>query len=268
MTMRTRLVRTIEKAIPEEVRTWIAERLNPADIVAGAIIAAILTALGVFHFVSSGRASVTVCASDAQHRARAAALSAQAASTITTGTARGAADSERQAPLTTTGASGVIVVHVAGRVSHPGIVSLPASSRVYDAVARAAPLPDACLDALNLAERLEDGMRIYVPSRSEVVASGGIEAWVVRSGTSVSNGSSAFRNRASKEAPPHRVDLNAATARDLEELPGIGPKTAQKIIEYRDQNGFFRSVNDLLEIPGIGEKKLENIKPYVFVRGQ
>lgn len=266
--MRTRLVRTIEKAIPEEVRSWIADRLNPADIVAGAIIAALLTALGVFHLVSSGRASVTIGVSDARDRARAAALSAQAASMITTGTVRGAAGSDRQARSTTTSASGVIVVHVAGRVSHPGIVSLPASSRVYDAVARASPLPDACLDALNLAERLGDGMRIYVPSRSEVAASGGIEAWVVRSGTSISNGSSGSGNRASGEASPPRVDLNAASARDLEELPGIGPKTAQKIIEYREQNGFFRSVDDLLEIPGIGEKKLENIKSYVFVRRQ
>ncbi len=149
-----------------------------------------------------------------------------------------------------------ITVHVAGQVNKPGVYTLPSGSRLRDAIQQAGGTKaDADLDGVNLAEPLSDGQKVYVPSKAE---------------TRVATASAEPRAPASRDAPrtPPRfpLDINRATAEELERLPGIGPVLAARIVEYRRQHGQFQSVEELLEVRGIGPKRLEQIRPYVVVR--
>lgn len=139
-----------------------------------------------------------------------------------------------------------VVVHVAGSVSTPGVYTLSGGSRVVDAVAAAGgALPRARVDALNLAAALRDGEQIYVPAIGEVVSA--------PAGATASTGSS------------FPLDLNAATIEQLDQLPGVGPATANAIIARRTEIGRFVSVDDLLEVPGLGPAKVAAIRGLVTV---
>jgi len=140
-----------------------------------------------------------------------------------------------------------IVVDVAGAVRRPGLVRLPPGSRVADAVARAGGLARrADRDGVNLAAPVSDGQQVLVPSRAAA-------------GTSApSPGASAT---GSPSAGP--VSLSAATAEQLDTLPGIGPVTAQKIVDYRTQHGAFHSVDELDAIPGIGPARISELQGLV-----
>jgi competence protein ComEA len=133
-----------------------------------------------------------------------------------------------------------LVVHVAGAVRRPGLYRLAEGKRVADAVARAggatAPADTA---AINLAAPLADGMQVLVPRRIPVAAA------------------------AAAQAPAGRVSLGSATVEQLDALPGVGPVTAQKIVDYRSAHGGFRSVEDLDAIPGIGPARIEQLRELV-----
>lgn len=134
--------------------------------------------------------------------------------------------------------TGELVVSVAGEVVRPGLVRLPAGSRVDDAVRAAGGLaPGADVGLLNLARRLVDGEQVLV----------GIDA---PPGAPATGGA----------APGGLLDLNAATAEQLDALPGIGPVLAERIVEWRTEHGGFRSVDQLREVPGIGESKYATLK--------
>lgn len=129
--------------------------------------------------------------------------------------------------------SGSIVVHVAGAVRRRGLVRLKDGDRVGDAVrAAGGATRSGDLNAVNLAARVADGQQVVVPSRGGAGASGA--------------------------AGP--VSLSTATPEQLDELDGVGPGLAQKIIDYRTQHGGFRSVDELGEVPGIGDKRLESLQ--------
>jgi len=154
--------------------------------------------------------------------------------------------------------SGEVSVHVAGAVARPGVVELADGARVTDAVAAVGgPTADADVDRLNLAAPLVDGARIAVPRvgaepSSEVTTSVPGPAGAGGSGTG---------------APGEpTVNLNTATAEELETLPGVGPATAAAILAHREDNGQFGAVEDLLEVRGIGEAKLEAVRDFVTVR--
>ena len=139
-----------------------------------------------------------------------------------------------------------VTVHAAGAVATPGVYRLEAGARVADLLTAAGgATADADLDQLNLAAPLADGERILVPRKGEVppAAAAGSQ----------------------EPSPTSKVDLNTATAEELDRLPGIGPATAEAIIRHRETHGRFRSVTDLLEVRGIGEAKLEQLRPLVKV---
>lgn len=140
-----------------------------------------------------------------------------------------------------------VVVHVSGAVANPGVYTLPYGSRVNDAVLLAGPLSDADLDALNLAAPISDGQKISVPQEGELIQ----EAQASVSSVLSSGGG--------------KVNLNTATLAELDSLPGIGPATAQKIIDYRTQHGGFKSIDELDAVSGIGPKKLEDLRDLVSV---
>lgn len=143
-----------------------------------------------------------------------------------------------------------VTVHVAGAVTTPGVYVVPDGARVDDAIRSAGgPMDDADLDGLNLAARVVDGQRVYVPVVGEVDPA------------SVPSGAPAEQ----AGAPGLPVDLNTATVEQLESLPGVGPATASAIVDDRDRNGPFSSVDDLERVPGIGPAKLEALRDLVAV---
>jgi comEA protein len=196
-----------------------------------------------------------------------------------------------------------VKVHVAGRVKKPGVYTLPSNSRVNDALQKAGgPLPGADLGALNLADWAQDGTKIDVPNtqaplptptptiivrevRVPVAApapaaapapretrlstkestpktaktGGSAPRAVTESGGQSSNASPEFL----KQNP---INLNSASLEELQELPGIGPKMAERILAFRAENGGFKTVEDLDEVKGIGEKRMEDLRPLVRVR--
>ncbi len=136
-----------------------------------------------------------------------------------------------------------VVVHVAGWVRDPGVYELPEGDRVIDALrAAGGPRRGADLQALNLAAPLADGVQILVPRRS----AGG----TTPAGPSQAGGA---------------ININTASAAELEALPGIGPVLAQAIVDYRTENGPFTSVDELEEVSGIGPATLEEVRDLVTV---
>jgi competence protein ComEA len=149
------------------------------------------------------------------------------------------------------GPGGRVFVHVAGAVRKPGVYTLRAGSRVVDAVERAGGArPSADLSAVNLASKLEDGRQVLVPRR---VPGGGMAAAPASPGA------------AAPGVPAQPLDLNTATLEQLDTLDGVGPATAQKIIDYRTQHGGFGSVDELGQVSGIGEKRLAALRDHVRV---
>jgi competence protein ComEA len=142
------------------------------------------------------------------------------------------------------GGGGRLVIHVAGAVRQPGVYRLRSGARVDDAVQRAGGATRrADLGGLNLAAELEDGRQVLVPERARGAAPAG--------------------GAAPEPAPGQPLNLNTATLEQLDTLSGIGPVTAQKIIDYREELGGFGSVEELGEIPGIGDKRLASLREEV-----
>ena len=176
----------------------------------------------------------------------------------------------KPAPVPTTGpaagpgglstTSGSVVVHVTGAVSRPGVVTLPPGSRVTDAInAVGGASAEADTQQLNLARVLTDGEQIRVPRIGEVLPDpapqpGGAATPSVGTAPGKTNGGASGT-----------ININTASATDLEKLPGIGPALAQRIVEYRDSHGPFASVDALTDVPGIGKAKLEGLREQATV---
>ena len=140
-----------------------------------------------------------------------------------------------------------IAVDVEGAVNNPGLYELAPGSRVGDAVEMAGGMTDDALaHGVNRAAKLEDGMQVYVPSASEETAPKVLT-----------------QPQSAESVPSGKVSLNSASASELQELPGIGPSLSQRIIDYRQENGGFSSVDDLKNVSGIGEVRFENLKDLI-----
>ena len=152
----------------------------------------------------------------------------------------------RAAPVKVEGSrsSGAAVVHVVGAVRRPGVYRLPSWARLAAALRRAGGATSrADLQGVNLAAKVTDGQQVIVPARV-AGASGGVAA-------------------VGGAVPGQPVSLNSATVEQLDELDGIGPATAEKILEYRQEHGGFGSVDDLKQVSGIGPKRFETLKEKV-----
>jgi competence protein ComEA len=148
----------------------------------------------------------------------------------------------------------VLVIHVVGAVRRPGLYRLGDGKRVADAVAKAGGATRrADLAALNLAAPLVDGTQILVPGRANVACDG------ATSGSAIVG--SAAPGQAATAGP--KVSLSTATAEQLDTLPGVGPVTAQKILDYRAEHGGFASVDDLDAVPGIGPTRIDELRDLV-----
>jgi competence protein ComEA len=147
-----------------------------------------------------------------------------------------------------------LVVHAAGAVVVDGLHDLPPGARVADLLAAAGgPSPDADLDRLNLAAPLADGQRVWFPRVGEDAPPP----------VAVPDGGTAPSGTAGPDATGAPVNVNTATAEELDDLPGVGPSTAAAIIEHRERVGPFVTVEDLLEVSGIGDAKLAQMRDQV-----
>lgn len=143
-----------------------------------------------------------------------------------------------------TGEASEVVVHVSGAVGNPGVYILPESARVVDAIEAAGGAnPGADVDQLNLAAPVIDGHQIRVPRVGEMLPP-----------------------PPTQEEASGPVDLNRADATRLQDLPGVGPATAEAIVAFREEHGSFRTVDDLLDVPGIGPAKMAAIADAAVVR--
>lgn len=212
--------------------SWVAARWDPGrwgaiGLGAVAALAAVIAAVGVW----SGR-PVAEPVPDLPVVAAAAPTSA-------------AAD-----PVPVVPAGGPVIVNVAGKVRRPGLVTMREGARVGEAVeAAGGALPAVDLTPLNLAARVVDGQQIVVGAPAPAPASPG----------------SAAAAPAAAPAPGGKLDLNAASLEQLDALPGVGPVTAKKILDWRTQNGRFAAVEQLREIPGIGDARFGTLRELVRV---
>jgi competence protein ComEA len=138
-----------------------------------------------------------------------------------------------------------VIVHVAGAVREPGVYRMRPDARVDDAVGRAGGATNrADLSQVNLAAKVEDGRQVLVPERLRAAAAGSATA---------------------PTQPGVPLNVNTATLEQLDELDGIGPATAQNILDYREEHGGFGSVDELGEVPGIGDVRLASLREQVRV---
>jgi len=145
----------------------------------------------------------------------------------------------------------VIFVHVSGAVRNSGLVELKSGARVADAIeAAGGPLDDACIDAVNLARKVEDGEHVHLPNINENVQN-------EESAQSV--------DQHTGDVAARMVNINTATTDELEQLPGIGPSTAKKINSDRETNGPYKDIEDLKRVPGIGDKKFAALEDLICI---
>lgn len=139
-----------------------------------------------------------------------------------------------------------IMVHISGAVNKPGILRLDSNKRVVDALDLAGGArDDADLDKINLAAKLHDEEKIYIPKIGEVQSN-----------------ISSLASSPSSSASSSKININSADLNELTKIPGVGEKTAQKILDYRANNSFS-SIEDIKNVPGIGDKKFESMKDYI-----
>ena len=155
-----------------------------------------------------------------------------------------------------------IVVHVSGAVRNEGIVELKEKSRIADAIEMVGGVTeDAYMKDVNLATILEDGMKIYIPTKEEV------EKQRENTNDSVSKDTNLdiYNNSSNTRKKNNKVNINTASKEELDTLPGIGESTANKIINYRKENGKFKTIEEIKEVSGIGDSKFEDIKDLIEV---
>jgi competence protein ComEA len=206
---------------------------------------------GVGRLVAASVATVVVCAGAVwlvRTPPPATEASLPRASTTTTTTGSSVPVDGTEAVVATPSTDPVLLVHVAGAVVEPGVYQLVGDARVRDAiVAAGGPTATADWNALNLAASISDGVKVYVPNVGEELPPA----------------LTALPADPSGSIPTGPIDVNAATADELESLPGVGPSTATAIVTERERNGPFLDVDDLDRVPGIGPAKLEALRGLV-----
>ena len=249
--------------------------LSPRVLLLVAVLALVAVVWGVTQFSAAPRAEQVASPS-------ASAESVQAVGTQQSpGTQSTAQPSANPSESAQGGASGeaTVRVHVAGAVNNPGVYTLPAQGRAVDAIAAASgAAADADLDRVNLAGALSDGVQIYVPHRGETAAPTQIQPIGGTANAGQGNAANGASQGGAQPQPARTltpagsaqkgsapVNINTATAEELQTLPRIGPAMAQRIIAWREAHGGFRSVDELDAVPGIGPSMLENLRPLVTV---
>lgn len=148
-----------------------------------------------------------------------------------------------------------VIVHITGEIKKEGIVEVKQGDRIVDVIERAGGVTkEADLSKVNLAYKVSDGQKIYIPSINEAE---------IETQEYITEEAGKDIIIEGQKNSTKKVNINSATQTELETLSGIGPSTALKIINYRNENGKFKSIEDIKSVPGIGDSKFENIKEYI-----
>lgn len=177
-----------------------------------------------------------------------------------------------------------IKVYITGEVHNPGLYEIAENSRIADAIEVAGNLTEnAFIDKINLAYVLEDGMKIYIPNKKDKndvtdetttyvtketdgqIVSGGSKNSSGNTNEKSSTTSNATKSSTASTKITEKININSATQTELETLPGIGSSTALKIINYRKENGKFKTIEEIKNVKGIGDAKYEKIKELIKV---
>ena len=169
-----------------------------------------------------------------------------------------------------------IIVYITGAINKEGIYELPVNSRISDLIEKAEGIKEeAYIEKLNLAYKLEDGMKIHIPTKQEyeeqqkIKQETNITEDVTNEYITTDSGISSIEKDKedinSENTNNDKININKATQTELDSLPGIGPSTAEKIIEYRKEKGKFKKIEEIKEVSGIGEAKYEKIKDKIEV---
>ena len=172
------------------------------------------------------------------------------------------ASDDASEPEITTGSNDSVYVYICGAVVNEGVYKLPSDSRVVDAVNKAGGMnEDACQGFVNLAEKLSDGEKIYIPTAEE------IESEDIRVGINSFESISSSENSSSEDSVSEdgRVNINRATKQELMTLSGIGESKAEDIISYREASGGFNSIQELTNVNGIGTATFDKLKDKIKV---
>ena len=157
-----------------------------------------------------------------------------------------------------------IIVHVSGAVQNEGVIELEENSRIADAIEKAGGFrEDAYTKDVNLAYKLKDGMKIYIPTMEE--KENEKTNVIVESNIETENNNNSYSNTDEGKNVNSKVNINTASKEELDTLPGIGPSTAEKIINYRKEKGKFKSIEEIKDVSGIGDSKYENIKDMIEI---
>lgn len=156
-----------------------------------------------------------------------------------------------------------IAVHITGEVKKEGVIYLKKGARIVDAIKEAGgEAKEADLSQVNLAYELQDGQKIYIPNKNEKVS----QYIISTNGETIdSNGANTGNESTSTSKEEAKVNINTATQNELDGLPGIGPALAQRIIDFREENGNFKSIEDIQNVKGIGDSKFDEIKDKIVV---
>ena len=156
-----------------------------------------------------------------------------------------------------------IVVHITGEVKKEGVIYLKRGARIVDAIKEAGgETKEADLSQVNLAYELQDGQKIYIPNKNEKIS----QYIIGKNGETMNDNSANTGNEStSYNKEEAKVNINTASQAELDSLPGIGPALAQRIIDFRVENGNFNSIEDIQNVKGIGDSKYEDIKDKIVV---
>ncbi len=223
-------------------------RMGWRSVLAGALVLLVLSILLLLRIQSRGPSEV-VSLSDFD-------MVVSQTGTVDDGPSQESTDlSPETVPVPIDQAAPQVLVHVAGAVKRPGVIELPVNSRVFEAIeAAGGAAKKADLTQINLARTIADGEQLIVPLHGEKIS----EPVPGLAGGSRANADGAAGNRIP-------VDINAGTAADFEGLPGIGPVLAERIVNHRDRNGTFGSVDDLAQVSGIGPAIMGQIRDLVRI---
>ena len=161
----------------------------------------------------------------------------------------------------------ILYIHVCGEVAAPGVYELPAGSRMYEAVEKAGGMTsEAAQESVNLAQAIEDGQQLRIPSREEIrkyQETGKDVSGLLGAGGAAGNGSESASQKSGSSAA--LINLNTASKEELMTLNGIGAARAEAILSYREQKGGFRTIEDIMKVPGIKNAAFQKIKDKITV---
>ncbi len=177
-------------------------------------------------------------------------------------------DDNKISPNSTTTTQDQIIIHITGEIKNKGIVTLTQGARIADAIkAAGGETKQADLNQINLAYELQDGQKIYIPNKKDKQKDEAITYITSESGNNnIKQENSKNTTNSPNKGGDQKVDINQANQSELETLPGIGESIANRIIEYRNQNGKFQNIEEIQNVKGIGNSKYNNIKDKITVK--